>query len=284
MYDESSKRFTTYGTADGLKGDGVYAATPSSLDKYSMLLITNHGFAILNTRTREIRNYDCTVGIPLESINEKGLYVTHDGKVLIGGIDGMVMFDERDLYKTAAPFRLGFSQLYVNGKEIQPDDGSHILDYDLRYTKELTLDHDQTVFSVEYFTTNFIKANDRPVEFRLKGLSNQWIPARQKILSFSGLPAGTYTLELRCPDSNIATASLKIRILPPWYLSWWAYIIYIICMGAAVWWLSRDTATAYAWQNRSSLRNNVYATSRNRTSRSCASSSMCRTRYALRSQ
>jgi hypothetical protein len=62
MYDESSKRFTTYGTADGLKGDGVYAATPSSHDKYSMLLITNHGFAILNTRTREIRNYDCAVG------------------------------------------------------------------------------------------------------------------------------------------------------------------------------------------------------------------------------
>ena len=51
MYDEKNKHFTTYGTADGLKGDGVYAATPSSLDKYSMLLITNHGFAVLNTRT-----------------------------------------------------------------------------------------------------------------------------------------------------------------------------------------------------------------------------------------
>lgn len=240
MYDEAKGRFTSYGAADGLKGDGVYAATPSSLDKYSMLLITNHGFAVLNTRNREIRNYDCAVGIPLESINEKGLYVTHDGKVLIGGIDGMVMFDERDLYKTTAPYRLGFSQLYVNGKEIEPNDGTDILQYDLRYTKELTLDHDQTVFSVEYFTTNFVKANDRPVEFRLKGLSNQWIPARQKILSFSGLPSGTYTLELRCPDSDIATASLKIRILPPWYLSWWAYIIYIMCIGAAVWWLTLE--------------------------------------------
>lgn len=41
-------------------------------------------------------------------------------------------------------------------------------------------------------------------------------------------------------DGNATMASLQIRILPPWYLSWWAYIIYIVSTAAAAWWLIRE--------------------------------------------
>ena len=195
---------------------------------------------MFDTNAKHFRNYDRTSGIPLESINENALYVATNGDIYLGGIDGMAKFNERDLYKRPQPYHIGFGELYVNGEEIKPGDDSGILDEALRFTKEIVLSHDDKMFSVEPFTTNFIRTYDMPLQYRMKGVADQWIPTRTKVISFNGLSAGTYTLELRCPGSDIEPVSLRIKILPPWYMSWWAYIIYIAIIGGAGWWLIRE--------------------------------------------
>ena len=237
LYDEVSRTFTTYGGNEGLVSDCVYAIAPSSLNTRDLILITNRGFSLFNTTTLRFRNYDRSSGFPLESVNENALYVATDGTVYLGGIDGMTSFNERDLYKKAQPYHIGFCQLYVNGEEVKPGDDTDILSNTLRFTDEIVLRHDQTVVSVEVFTTNFIRATAVPLQYRLRGVSDRWIPARQKIFSFNGLGTGSYVLEVRTMGSEQAQAKLRIRILPPWYLSWWAYLIYIIGIVAASWWL-----------------------------------------------
>lgn len=239
-YNAATKTFTTYGDVEGLASDCVYATAQSSLGNRDLLLITNRGFSVFNTQTRRFHNYGHSTGFPLESVNENALYVSHDGDIYLGGIDGMVVFNERDLYKKARPYHIGFSQLIVNGEEVTPGDKTGILTNALRFTDEVVLAHNQRVFSVEVYTTNFIKSSSSPMQFRLKGVSDRWIAARQKQLAFSGLSAGSYTLEVRCPGSDVAPAVLRIRILPPWYLSWWAYIIYIIAAVSTAWWLIRE--------------------------------------------
>ena len=240
LYNGNTHTFTSFGDTEGLTSDCVYAMSPSALNNRDMMLITNRGFSVFNTQTRHFRNYDHSTGFPLESVNENAIYVTRSGNVYIGGIDGMVSFNERDLYKKTEPYRIGFSQLSVNGEYVKPGDATGILSNALRFTDEVVLKHNQRVFSVEIYTTNFIKSNSMPLQFRLKGVSDNWITMQQKQLAFSGLGSGSYTLEVRCPDSGIPEASLRIRILPPWYLSWWAYIIYIVVAGAAAWWLIRE--------------------------------------------
>ena len=240
LYNGNTRTFTSFGGTEGLTSDCVYAMSPSALNNRDMLLITNRGFSVFNTQTRHFRNYDHSTGFPLESVNENAIYVTKSGNVYIGGIDGMVSFNERDLYKKTEPYRIGFSQLSVNGEYVKPGDATGILSNALRFTDEVVLKHNQRVFSVEIYTTNFINTNSMPLQFRLKGVSDNWITMQQKQLAFSGLSSGSYTLEVRCPDSGIPEASLRIRILPPLYLSWWAYIIYIVVAGAAAWWLIRE--------------------------------------------
>ena len=239
-YSPADDSFKSYGEAEGLLCGCVYAIAPSALNSHDLLLITNRGFSVFDTQKRHFRNYDRSSGLPLESINENALYVASNGDIYLGGIDGMVMFNERDLYKKPKPFHIGFGRLYVNGEVVTPGDDSGILAEDLRFTREITLHHDQTVFSIETFTTNFVKANAMPLQYRMKGVSDRWLPTNMNLVSFSGLGAGTYRLELRCPDSGVAPISLCITILPPWYLSWWAYIIYIVAAGAAAWWLIRE--------------------------------------------
>ncbi len=240
LYNEKNNTFTTYGDAEGLTSDCVYATSPSTLNNRDILLITNRGFSVFDFEKRHFHNYDRSNGFPLESINENALYASSDGTVFLGGIDGMVSFNERNLYKKAQPYHIGFSRLYVNGEKISPDDKTGILTDALRFTKEVVLDHDQRVFSVEVYTTNFFKTNAAPLQFRLRGVSNRWFNVRGKQLSFNGLSSGKYTLEVRSTDGKAAMATLQIHILPPWYLSWWAYLIYIVTTVAAAWWLIRE--------------------------------------------
>ncbi|WP_025064964.1 hybrid sensor histidine kinase/response regulator transcription factor [Hoylesella enoeca] len=239
LYDETIDGFKNYGRNEGLLSDCVYTAHTSSLDANHLLLITNRGFSIFNINTQHFRNYDHDNGFPLATINENALYVTRNQEVFIGGVQGMVSFNEKDLHKRTKPYKLGFSRLFVNNKEVFPGDSTGILTRDLSYTKQIILPHTVSVFSIEYSTTNYIKANGDLLKYRLIGSSKEWIPIQrgQKNLIFTGLQAGKYTLELCSERSDIPVSRLIIRILPPWYLSWWAYLCYILLTSVGVWWL-----------------------------------------------
>lgn len=242
QYVETEDGFRTFGEAEGLEGDCVYATAPSSLHDYELLLITNRGFSVFNKRSHTFRNYNRSTGFPLATINEKAIYVSRKGEVFLGGIDGMVSFNERNLYKKPKPYVIGFSNLFVNGKEVFAGDGSGILDKALAFTPELVLSHSQRVFSIEFYTSNYIKVNGAPLRYRLKGLSNQWFPIRpgQTALSFSGLRPGRYTLQLRSDDASVKALELPVRILPPWYLSGWMLLVYVLALCLATVWLFRN--------------------------------------------
>ncbi|MDD3387572.1 MAG: two-component regulator propeller domain-containing protein [Prevotella sp.] len=238
LYQEKSKQFINYGQKNGLNGDCVYAATPSSLNNKDLLLITSHGFAVFDTQAKRFHNFDRTTGFPLTTINENALYVTKDGVVFLGGVDGMVFFKEGSLYRKKKPYKMYFCRLYVNGKEVLPEDETGILKSSMRYTDEITLSHNQSVFSIEYCTSNNIMANTVPVRYRLLGSSDKWIQLRpnQHTQEFIGLKPGKYTLELRADNQDVPICRLIIRLLPPWYLSWWAYLIYfLLAVGLAFW-------------------------------------------------
>jgi hypothetical protein len=55
---------------------------------------------------------------------------------------------------------------------------------------------------------------------------------KQRVASYSNLPAGRYQLIVKSTNSDGIWCSkptvLQIRILPPWWHTWWAYIGYLI--------------------------------------------------------
>ena len=55
--------------------------------------------------------------------------------------------------------------------------------------------------------------------------------------TYQNLPSGVYHLRIRAVDSYGRLVemphSIEIRVLPPWYLSWWAYILYVVLLAAA---------------------------------------------------
>ena len=76
------------------------------------------------------------------------------------------------------------------------------------------------------------------VLYKLEGYDSEWYSVGKNLITYSNLPYGTYVLKVKAANSdgiwNPDVRTLKIRILPPFYLSVWAYIIYVILILGAL--------------------------------------------------
>jgi len=234
LYHKETDDFENYDMQkNGLSSDCIYEVCESSFEKDCLLLITNQGFSKFNILNRTFYNYSIENGFPLNAVNENALYITRDGEVFLGGVQGMISFHEKKLYFTPKSYNILLSRLIVNGKEVTPGDETGILQKALSYTPEITLEADQNMFSIEYTTSNYIPANRDQILYRLEGFSNEWnsIQRRQNIITYTNLNPGTYTFTVKSKRNEIKEVKLKIHVLPSWYETWWAYLIYTISAG-----------------------------------------------------
>ena len=243
LYRPASNDFENFDKErNGLASDCIYE-TQESPSSGKLLLITNEGFSIFNYKNKTFNNYSAENGFPLTAVNENALCVTCDGEIFLGGIQGMISFHEMELNFTPKPYKIILSRLIVNGREISVGDKTGILQHSLCHTGEITLNADQSMFSIEFATSNYIPANKDDIIYRLEGFSNEWTSTRGlHTITYTNLNAGTYTLLIKPEgkDENLCPqAQLTIHVLPPYYKTTLAYFIYIIITGAVLWYLIR---------------------------------------------
>ena len=82
---------------------------------------------------------------------------------------------------------------------------------------------------------DYLNGNNCTYFYKLKGLSDQWVNnGSESGVSFTNMAPGEYTLLVKYYnsvfDKESDVYSLVIRIGDPWYASWWAYLIYALCL------------------------------------------------------
>ena len=239
---------------NGLASDCIYE-TQESPTSGKLLLITNEGFSIFDYRNKDFNNYSAENGFPLTAVNENALCVTRDGEIFLGGVQGMISFHEMELNFTPKPYKIILSRLIVNGQEIHVGDETGILQRSLCHTEEITLDADQTMFSIEFATSNYIPANKDDIIYKLEGFSNEWTSTRGlHTITYTNLNAGTYKLLIKPEgkdESLCPQVPLIIHVLPPYYKTTLAYFIYFIITGVVLWYSVR------AYKSRIKLRESL---------------------------
>ncbi|MDL2211117.1 response regulator [Bacteroides sp. OttesenSCG-928-M17] len=240
LYRRETNDFENFDSyKNGLSSDCIYEVLESG-NKGQLLMITNQGFSVFDYIKKTVRNYGKESGFPLTATNENALYVTQDGEVFIGGVKGMISFYEKELNFTSKPYNINLTRLIVNGEEIQPADESGILEKAICYTNDITLKANQSMFIVEFTTSNYIPANKKEILYRLEGFSQDWNHTRgQRSITYTNLNPGNYKLVIRSDDDNslIEQRVLNITILPPFYKTVWAYLLYTLVIGALLWYL-----------------------------------------------
>jgi signal transduction histidine kinase/ligand-binding sensor domain-containing protein/CheY-like chemotaxis protein len=120
---------------------------------------------------------------------------------------------------------------------------------------EITLSHRDTLLEVDFFTDSIVRPEDVTYAYMLEGLTPDWVVGNDRHnASFTTLPTGEYILKLAASNPsgfwNWDGASLRIKVLPPPWLSSYAYAAYIVGLFLAAALLFRRQNVAREKQNK----------------------------------
>lgn len=124
------------------------------------------------------------------------------------------------------------------------------------YTKEITIPSGVSKFSVEFALTAYVAPEENKYAYMLEGYNNGWQyrDAATRNATFENLPTGTYRLKIKASDGKGEYTALPyaitVRVLPPWWQTLWAYLIYIIIGIGSVWFAIRAYKQRLNTQNK----------------------------------
>lgn len=223
-----------------------YCYSACRADNGDLLLVSDRGITLFTPRTKTFRSLELKKGLNLSSIVDGcGSYVCEDGRIFIGGTDGMISFQETDFDVSDESPLFYLSSLQVNNKEVHPNDGSGILSQALPLVSGIELSHTQNNLAVGFASSNYVDIlSNSSYEYRLEGLDKEWISTDRTELFYTNLSVGYYVLRIREISNSLQTRApqeiaLSIYIHPAWYDTWWAYCLFVSMAAAFGFWLYR---------------------------------------------
>lgn len=159
------------------------------------------------------------------------------GRFYFGSTEGFMVFDPTLKRESSGVSYLSFSDLYLFGERVLPS--SDLLPAPLSRTNELVLNYDETNISISFDVLDFSGLNIVDASYRINGLDRRWVDLGDKReVKISHLPFGDYVLEVKAlrrdgvGDPKIIT--LNIRVLPPWWKTWWCTLLMVLGLVAIV--------------------------------------------------
>lgn len=236
-YDERTGEFETFTTTDGLPNDAVYGIVEDDLHR--LWLSTNRGIACFDHQQGTIRSYTQADGLSGDQFNPYSSLKSSSGHIYFGGIDGITVFDPHNLPDNPFAPRTEIRGFNIFNKPVVRDDGRiRIVRDERNEISEIRLPSSCNQFSIEFVAANQLAAGRNTYMYRLDDFDQQWYTTDQTEICYSNLPPGRYTFNVRARNNDgrwcEETTQLRIRILPMWWQTTLAKILYAALTAALV--------------------------------------------------
>lgn len=229
-FDESTKEVKQYTTDDGLPSNVVHGILEDTYGK--LWLSTEKGLSCLHPQTEEFRNYTDDDGLQSNQFTENAYCQTTNGQMYFGGINGITTFHPELLVDNPYTPPVVITQVRLFNKTVRPGDDTGVLEKSASDTRSITLTAKQTMFTLRFVVSNYISGSHNTFAYMLKGVDKEWnYTNNQRNISYSNLPQGTYRFLVKAANSdgkwNETPTELEIIILPVWYKTWWAFLLFL---------------------------------------------------------
>ncbi|KAA8482717.1 signal transduction histidine kinase [Arcticibacter tournemirensis] len=247
-YDRNGKRFYTVRFADGLS-DNVIQSIQEDRSGNIWVSTDNGIFKVHTAGLRfpfkpsllKVTYYNSNDGLGSNQFSTNAGLRTSKGLLVFGGVNGLTLFSPEAIVKNRFIPKVVITGLFVrNNRAVIGEEGSP-LKQAINYTREITLNYDQRFISVKFAALNFINPANNQYAYKLEGLTNKedWHYAgNQSAATYTNLGPGDYTFVVKAANNdglwNNVPATLKITVLPPWWMTWWAYLLYVLTIGSIV--------------------------------------------------
>lgn len=207
---ETEPKFHVFNTSNGLVNNLVQSVvdTPDG----NLWISTQQGVTAWNARKKSFENYMFSRNPMGNVYNENSAVCLDDGRVVLGGNYGLTIIQ---------PSRLS----HVSGL-------TDVVFTSYPYSDEITLTYEQRSPNIHFSTLDYSDVRNVKYTYRLEGFDQSWSqPSSTPWAAYQKLPAGKYLLHVKACMSDGTwgkESTLVIRIKPPFYLTSWAIMIYVL--------------------------------------------------------
>lgn len=231
LYNPKLKDFKSFNKDSyDLPSNLIYGIQESKFDNF--WVATSKGLVRLDLEKEHFYSFDHDSGFPLREINQSSLLLTSDGHLFVGGVSGLISFEEQASIKKLKLEKPYISELIINNKKVSPSE-EEIIQVDIPFLSKITLEPNHTSLTLNFASGNYIQTHKSKFLYKMQGFDKEWIdPQGQFFASYTNLSPGDYTFLVKTYDpqykDNFTETSLAIKINPPFYKTNLAYFLYVI--------------------------------------------------------
>jgi ligand-binding sensor domain-containing protein len=224
LYIPDNQSFKIYREKDGVANENIRGIIEDN--EGFLWITTNKGLSRFDIQRKSFENYGKEDGLQGDKFTKRAIYKTISGEILIGGSNGFNLFNPTKLKKNPIPPKIYLTGLKIFNKPVEIGAKNSPLRERIEYASAITLNHKQSVFTIEFVALNYIRSSKNQYAYKLEGLENNWnYVGDQRSATYTNLDAGTYTFIVKAANNDGVWSEEDVRltiiILPPWWKTWW---------------------------------------------------------------
>ena len=201
---------------------------------------TDYGIVRYDTLTGQVFTYTVADGITDNEFNCTSHTQGPDGRLYFGGMNGVTAFHPDDLVDE----HYGSPLVIAHAEQLDGGTGE-LMDRtaEITRTRTITMRPSDRFFTLRMALLSYEKPGNVLYGWRIDGVDSDWNNQRDPELRLVSLPYGSHRLHIRAKGGsgewNEQELALTINVIRPWYLRWWAVVLFATAIIGGVYLLFR---------------------------------------------
>lgn len=221
--------FKAYTEQNGLASDLTLSMTKDQ--KGDLWIVSESALTRFDPYTETFENYDQQLLHDNVYFSEAIPGLSASGQIVLGTNQGIVIVSPEEIKKSNYIPQIAFTNLKIQESDSYPN---------IDYKEKLQLNPEERNITLQFAALDFRNSHNVRYAYRLKGLEEKWNYAdKNRSASYLNIPKGKYDFEVKSTNSEGVwvdnTRTLTIEVLPAFWETIWALLLYIVLFCGLVW-------------------------------------------------
>lgn len=231
LFDKKNMKVKkNYSVNDGLCNNAVLNILED--DNENLWLSTFNGLSKFDPKNNKFVNFYKSDGLQSSQFSYNAAIKLNSGEMAFGGTNGFDIFFPQNIVSRTYMPNVAITSILINNKQI-----SSLQKYKIHEENNntfITVPFKESFISIAFAALEYSTPQNIKYAYILEGWDNTWNYTQSRSVTYNNIKEGSYTFRVKSTNAsgewNNNETTIQIKILPPWYRSWWAYLLYLLIL------------------------------------------------------